>query len=151
MALPCLPPVPLSMVALIRVGPCTTSSVPPAPHPQASLHQMNQVRFYVADSRTMAPRVSLFIGGLPCGLSLLEYQNLLEEALATKGVGSTGPAVRGYVKVLQQGLGGLECGIRGLKGCRKDGRGCGRFGVGGDLQTLGSWPGVRESRLLLSR
>ncbi|XP_049645659.1 diacylglycerol kinase theta isoform X3 [Suncus etruscus] len=51
---------------------------------QASLHQMNQVRFYVADSRTTAPRVSLFVGGLPCGLSLLEYRNLLEEALATK-------------------------------------------------------------------
>lgn len=79
---------------------------------------MNQVRFYVADSRTVAPRVSLFIGGLPCGLSLLEYQNLLEEALATKGVGSTGPAVRGYVKVLQQGLGAGVWGT-GAQGMQK--------------------------------
>ncbi|XP_055977482.1 diacylglycerol kinase theta isoform X2 [Sorex fumeus] len=51
---------------------------------QTSLRQMNQVRFYVAESRAVAPRVSLFVGGLPCGLSPEEYRDLLDKALATK-------------------------------------------------------------------
>ncbi|XP_004617498.2 diacylglycerol kinase theta [Sorex araneus] len=51
---------------------------------QTSLRQMNQVRFYVAESRAVAPRVSLFVGGLPCSLSPQEYRDLLDEALATK-------------------------------------------------------------------
>ncbi|XP_045384256.1 diacylglycerol kinase theta isoform X4 [Lemur catta] len=51
---------------------------------QTSLRQVSQTRFYVAESRAAAPRVSLFIGGLPPGLSPQEYSNLLHEALATK-------------------------------------------------------------------
>lgn len=34
----------------------------------------------------MAPRVSLFVRGLPPGLSSQDYSNLLHEAMATKGV-----------------------------------------------------------------
>lgn len=51
-----------------------------------SLRQMSQTRFYVAESKAVAPRVSLFVGGLPPGLSRLEYGSLLDEAVATKGV-----------------------------------------------------------------
>ncbi|XP_036903254.1 diacylglycerol kinase theta isoform X2 [Sturnira hondurensis] len=51
---------------------------------QTSLRQMSQTRFYLAESRPVAPRVSLFIGGLPAGLSLQEYSSLLDEAVATK-------------------------------------------------------------------
>nr|XP_012638857.1 diacylglycerol kinase theta isoform X2 [Microcebus murinus] len=51
---------------------------------QTSLRQVSQTRFYVAESRAVAPRVSLFIGGLPPSLSPQEYSNLLHEALATK-------------------------------------------------------------------
>lgn len=47
---------------------------------------MNQTRFYVAESRAVVPRVSLFVGGLPPGLSPQEYGSLLDEAVATKGV-----------------------------------------------------------------
>ncbi|KAG8508623.1 Diacylglycerol kinase theta, partial [Galemys pyrenaicus] len=51
---------------------------------QTSLRQMNQARFYVAASRAVAPRVSLFVGGLPLGLPAPEYCSLLDEALAPK-------------------------------------------------------------------
>ncbi|XP_045690128.1 diacylglycerol kinase theta [Phyllostomus hastatus] len=51
---------------------------------QTSLRQMSQTRFYLAESRPVAPRVSLFIGGLPPGLPLQEYSSLLDEAVATK-------------------------------------------------------------------
>lgn len=51
---------------------------------KTSLRQMSQTRFYVAESRAVVPRVSLFVGGLPPGLSPQEYGNLLEEAVATK-------------------------------------------------------------------
>ncbi|XP_054437825.1 diacylglycerol kinase theta [Pteronotus mesoamericanus] len=51
---------------------------------QTSLRQMNQTRFYLAESRPVVPRVSLFIGGLPPGLSTPEYGSLLDETLATK-------------------------------------------------------------------
>lgn len=61
-------------------------SAPPRPSPQTSLRQMNQTRFYVAESRAVVPRVSLFVGGLPPGLSPQEYGSLLDEAVATKGV-----------------------------------------------------------------
>lgn len=47
---------------------------------------MSQTRFYVAESKAVAPRVSLFVGGLPPGLSPQEYGSLLDEAVATKGV-----------------------------------------------------------------
>lgn len=53
--------------------------------PQTSLRQMGQTRFYVAENRAVAPRVSLFVGGLPPGLSLQEYSSLLDEAVASKG------------------------------------------------------------------
>ncbi|KAF5913809.1 hypothetical protein HPG69_014833, partial [Diceros bicornis minor] len=52
---------------------------------QTSLWQMSQTRFYVAESRVVVPRVSLFVGGLPPGLSPQEYSSLLDEAVATKG------------------------------------------------------------------
>ncbi|XP_059963347.1 diacylglycerol kinase theta isoform X4 [Mesoplodon densirostris] len=51
---------------------------------QTSLRQMSQTRFYVAESRVVAPRVSLFVGGLPPGQSPQEYSSLLEEAVASK-------------------------------------------------------------------
>ncbi|XP_058402477.1 diacylglycerol kinase theta isoform X3 [Diceros bicornis minor] len=51
---------------------------------QTSLWQMSQTRFYVAESRVVVPRVSLFVGGLPPGLSPQEYSSLLDEAVATK-------------------------------------------------------------------
>ncbi|XP_008840011.1 diacylglycerol kinase theta isoform X2 [Nannospalax galili] len=51
---------------------------------QISVRQVSQTRFYVAESRAMAPRVSLFVGGLPPGLSPQDYSNLLHEAMATK-------------------------------------------------------------------
>ncbi|EPQ20451.1 Diacylglycerol kinase theta [Myotis brandtii] len=51
---------------------------------QTSLRQMSQTRFYVAESKAVAPRVSLFVGGLPPGLSPQEYGSLLDEAVATK-------------------------------------------------------------------
>ncbi|XP_045330820.1 diacylglycerol kinase theta isoform X2 [Leopardus geoffroyi] len=51
---------------------------------QTSLRQMNQMRFYVAESRAVAPHVCLFVGGLPPGLSAQEYGSLLDEAVATK-------------------------------------------------------------------
>ncbi|XP_007467966.1 PREDICTED: diacylglycerol kinase theta [Lipotes vexillifer] len=51
---------------------------------QTSLRQMSQTRFYVAESRVVAPRVSLFVGGLPPGRSPQEYSSLLDEAVASK-------------------------------------------------------------------
>lgn len=45
---------------------------------------MSQTRFYVAESRVPAPRVSLFVGGLPPGLSPQEYRRLLDEAVTSK-------------------------------------------------------------------
>ncbi|XP_059234940.1 diacylglycerol kinase theta isoform X2 [Mustela nigripes] len=51
---------------------------------QTSLRQMTQTRFYVAESRAVAPRVSLYVAGLPFGLSAQEYGSLLDEAVATK-------------------------------------------------------------------
>ncbi|CAH6879472.1 diacylglycerol kinase theta isoform X2 [Phodopus roborovskii] len=51
---------------------------------QTSVRQVSQTRFYVAESRAMAPHVSLFVGGLPPGLSPQDYSNLLHEAMATK-------------------------------------------------------------------
>lgn len=53
---------------------------------QTSVRQVSQTRFYVAESRAMTPHVSLFVGGLPPGLSPQDYSNLLHEAMATKGV-----------------------------------------------------------------
>lgn len=53
---------------------------------QTSVRQVNQTRFYVAETSAVAPRVSLFVGGLPPGLSSQDYSNLLHEAMATKGV-----------------------------------------------------------------
>uniref|UniRef100_A0A8C2N3L7 Diacylglycerol kinase n=1 Tax=Cricetulus griseus TaxID=10029 RepID=A0A8C2N3L7_CRIGR len=53
---------------------------------QTSVRQVSQTRFYVAESRAMATHVSLFVGGLPPGLSPQDYSNLLHEAMATKGV-----------------------------------------------------------------
>ena len=46
---------------------------------------MSQTRFYVAESRVLAPRVSLFVGGLPPGRSPQEYSSLLDKAVASKG------------------------------------------------------------------
>ncbi|KAM9238162.1 diacylglycerol kinase theta isoform 1-T1 [Dugong dugon] len=51
---------------------------------QASLRQMSQTRFYVAESQAVVPHVSLFIGGLPPGLASQEYGPLLQEAVGTK-------------------------------------------------------------------
>ncbi|XP_036057391.1 diacylglycerol kinase theta isoform X2 [Onychomys torridus] len=51
---------------------------------QTSVRQVSQTRFYVAERRAMAPHVSLFVGGLPPGLSPQDYSNLLHEAMATK-------------------------------------------------------------------
>ncbi|XP_029808526.1 diacylglycerol kinase theta, partial [Suricata suricatta] len=51
---------------------------------QTSLRQMSQMRFYVAERRAAAPRVCLFVGGLPPGLPAQEYSSLLDEAVATK-------------------------------------------------------------------
>lgn len=50
------------------------------------MRQVSQTRFYVTESRTVTPHVSLFVGGLPPGLSPQEYSHLLHEAMATKGV-----------------------------------------------------------------
>ncbi|XP_008567756.1 PREDICTED: diacylglycerol kinase theta [Galeopterus variegatus] len=51
---------------------------------QTSVRQLGQTRFYVAESRSVAPHVSLFVGGLPPGLSSQEYGNVLQEAVAAK-------------------------------------------------------------------
>ncbi|XP_069451063.1 diacylglycerol kinase theta isoform X2 [Ovis canadensis] len=51
---------------------------------QTSLRQMSQTRFYVAENSVLAPRISLFVGGLPPGLSPQEYRSLLDEAVASK-------------------------------------------------------------------
>ncbi|XP_004383634.1 diacylglycerol kinase theta, partial [Trichechus manatus latirostris] len=51
---------------------------------QASLRQMSQTRFYVAESQAVVPHVSLFVGGLPPGLASQEYGPLLQEAVGTK-------------------------------------------------------------------
>ncbi|KAM5158581.1 diacylglycerol kinase theta isoform 4-T4 [Callospermophilus lateralis] len=51
---------------------------------QTSVRQVSQTRFYVTESRTVTPHVSLFVGGLPPGLSPQEYSHLLHEAMATK-------------------------------------------------------------------
>lgn len=67
------------------LSPCAPAQRP-APFLQTSLRQMNQMRFYVAESRAVAPHVCLFVGGLPPGLSAQEYGSLLDEAVATKGV-----------------------------------------------------------------
>lgn len=53
---------------------------------QTSVRQVSQMRFYVTERRAMTPHVSLFVGGLPPGLSPQDYGNLLHEAMATKGV-----------------------------------------------------------------
>lgn len=50
------------------------------------MQQFGQTRFYVVEARVVAPRVSLFIGGLPPDLSSQEYSDLLHKAMATKGV-----------------------------------------------------------------
>ncbi|XP_073898881.1 diacylglycerol kinase theta isoform X2 [Castor canadensis] len=52
---------------------------------QTSVRQVSQTRFYVTESRTVAPHISLLVGGLPPGLSPQEYRNLLHEAMAIKG------------------------------------------------------------------
>ncbi|KAK1346129.1 hypothetical protein QTO34_008598 [Cnephaeus nilssonii] len=57
---------------------------PSAARQKTSLRQMSQTRFYVAESKAVVPRVSLFVGGLPPGLSPQEYGSLLDEAVATK-------------------------------------------------------------------
>ena len=64
------------------MGPGALLSVPSL---QTSLRQMSQTRFYVAETRVLAPRISLFVGGLPPGLSHQEYRSLLDEAVASKG------------------------------------------------------------------
>ncbi|XP_073898882.1 diacylglycerol kinase theta isoform X3 [Castor canadensis] len=51
---------------------------------QTSVRQVSQTRFYVTESRTVAPHISLLVGGLPPGLSPQEYRNLLHEAMAIK-------------------------------------------------------------------
>ncbi|XP_077876921.1 diacylglycerol kinase theta isoform X5 [Ictidomys tridecemlineatus] len=51
---------------------------------QTSVRQVSQTRFYVTESRTVTPHVSLFVGGLPPGLSPQEYSHLLHEAMAIK-------------------------------------------------------------------
>lgn len=51
---------------------------------QTSVCQASQTRFYVAEARAVTPHVSLFVGGLPPGLSPQDYSNLLHEAMATK-------------------------------------------------------------------
>ncbi|XP_048220035.1 diacylglycerol kinase theta isoform X2 [Perognathus longimembris pacificus] len=51
---------------------------------QTSVRQVSQTRFYVAESRAVAPHVSLLVSGLPLGLSPQEYSSLLHEAMATK-------------------------------------------------------------------
>lgn len=66
-------------------GPSPSSLLGVPPSLQTSLRQMSQTRFYVAESRVVAPRVSLFVGGLPPGRSPQEYSSLLDEAVASKG------------------------------------------------------------------
>ncbi|XP_040822030.1 diacylglycerol kinase theta isoform X1 [Ochotona curzoniae] len=51
---------------------------------KTSVQQFGQTRFYVVEARVVAPRVSLFIGGLPPDLSSQEYSDLLHKAMATK-------------------------------------------------------------------
>lgn len=51
---------------------------------QASLWRAAQTRFYVSERRPQAQHVSLFVGGLPSGLTPQEYRKLLDEALAIK-------------------------------------------------------------------
>nr|XP_021507470.1 diacylglycerol kinase theta [Meriones unguiculatus] len=51
---------------------------------QTSVRQVSQTRFYVTESRATVPHVSMFVGGLPPGLSPQDYSNLLHEAMATK-------------------------------------------------------------------
>lgn len=67
----------------LALCPPALSAAPPL---QTSLRQMSQTRFYVAEHRAVVPHVSLFVGGLPPGLSHQEYGSLLDEAVATKGV-----------------------------------------------------------------
>lgn len=100
--------------------PAVLSATPPLP--QTSLRQMSQTRFYVAESRPVVPRVSLFVGGLPPGLSPQEYGNLLEEAVATKGVTTCA------------GLGLLAAGYQGGAGVLR--AGCGAAGRGRVLLPL---------------
>lgn len=100
--------------------PAVLSATPPLP--QTSLRQMSQTRFYVAESRAVVPRVSLFVGGLPPGLSPQEYGNLLEEAVATKGVTTCA------------GLGLLAAGYQGGAGVLR--AGCGAAGRGRVLLPL---------------
>lgn len=69
-----------------RCGALPECSAQCSASPQTSLRQMTQVRFYVAESRVVVPHVSLYVAGLPPGLSAQEYGSLLEEAAATKGV-----------------------------------------------------------------
>jgi len=73
---------PLAPVGEVGGVPGAPLSVPSL---QTSLRQMSQTRFYVAESRVPAPRVSLFVGGLPPGLSPQEYRRLLDEAVTSKG------------------------------------------------------------------
>ncbi|XP_032109770.1 diacylglycerol kinase theta isoform X3 [Sapajus apella] len=51
---------------------------------QVSVRQLSQTRFYVAESRNVAPHISLFVGGLPPGLAPEEYSSLLLEAVAVE-------------------------------------------------------------------
>ncbi|XP_062331952.1 diacylglycerol kinase theta [Osmerus eperlanus] len=51
---------------------------------KVSLRQMNQTRFYVAESRNSRVQVQLLIGGLPPLLDKDEYSHLLQEHLAVK-------------------------------------------------------------------
>ncbi|XP_077429540.1 diacylglycerol kinase theta isoform X2 [Vanacampus margaritifer] len=51
---------------------------------KTSLRQMNQTRFYVAERRSQAVRVSLLIGGLPPELSKEQYWQLMREQLTVK-------------------------------------------------------------------
>lgn len=73
---------PLASVGGVGGVPGALLSVPSL---QTSLRQMSQTRFYVAETRVLAPRISLFVGGLPPGLSHQEYRSLLDEAVASKG------------------------------------------------------------------
>lgn len=120
---------------------------------------MSQTRFYVAENRVVAPHVSLFVGGLPPGLSTQEYASLLDEAVAAKGVTAwAGPGLLGpgptWVCPPVRGLGGwcrAEVGLPGV------GAGtCGDVWEPTSPRALMaacacSWPGVREPRLLLPR
>lgn len=94
---------------------CDPAALSAAPPPQASLWQMGQTRFYVAERRAAVPRVSLFVGGLPPGLSHPEYGSLLDEAVATKGVTTwAGPGLLAPGRGGQGG--GPQSGLWGLPG-----------------------------------